>query len=184
MGTPEQEFRPPKTRIFRNAPNQPLPSFEGQKNCGFSRAWSIFLREDSVPVPSENKIWFIGCVGLVLLMLALLGRTYPGFEKPPTAAIRGTQSPWEPTRWSSNDFPKLDQPTVLNADEAMPLVSGDAIESPLQEPLVRPIDTYAPQTDCSAFQSDRERPRRPFMPLGFLRDDMPLIPPQMTIPRP
>lgn len=135
-------------------------------------------------MPSENKIWFIGCVGLVLLMLALLGRTYRGIEKPPTAAILGTQSHWETTRWSSNDFPKLDQPTVLKADEAMLLASGEAIESPLQEPLVRPIDTYAPQTDYSAFQSDLERPRRPFMPLGFLREDLPLIPPEMQAPRP
>lgn len=135
-------------------------------------------------MPNENKIWFIGCVGLVLLMLALLGRTYRGFEKPPTAAILDTQSPWEPTGWSSNDFPKLDQPTVLKADEAMPLVSGEAIESPLQEPLVRPIGTFAPQTDYSAFQSDLDRPRRPFMPLEFLREDLPLVPPEMQIPRP
>ena len=144
----------------------------------------MFVREDSVPVPNENKIWFIGGVALAVLILALLGRTYRGFERPSTTAILETPSQWEPTRWSSNDYPTLDQPTILKADEAMRLVSGEAIESPLQEPLVRPIDTHAPQMERFSLPSEMERPRRPLMPLGFLREDLPLVPPEMPIPQP
>jgi hypothetical protein len=144
----------------------------------------MIVREDSVPVPNENKIWFIGGVGLAVLILALLGRTYRGFEEPSTAAILETASQWEPMRWSSNDYPRLDQPTILKADEAMRLVSGEAIESPLQEPLVRPIDAHARQPERFSLPSETERPRRPFMPLGFLCDDLPLVPPETPIPQP
>ncbi len=135
-------------------------------------------------MPNENKIRFIGFVGLTLLMLALLGRTYRGFERPPAAAILGTEAHWEPSRWSNNNFPAVEQPTILKADKALPLVPGETIESPLPEPLVQLIDTHAYQADSTALHPEKDRQRRPFMPLGFWRDDLPLVPPEMPIPQP
>lgn len=133
---------------------------------------------------NEHKIWFISFVGLAVLVLTLLGRTYRGFERPPTAAVLGAPSAWESPQWFNNDHSQLEQPTILKADKALPLVVGESIESNLQQPSVRLIDTQAHQVEYTSMYSERDRARRPFMPLGFLRDDLPLVPPEIPVPQP
>ena len=126
---------------------------------------------------SESRIWFIAGLGLTALTLGLLARAYRGSEGPPTAAIFERSEGLETVRFDREGRQVLNQPTILTADAATLPLLGDPVESPFQESLVSPIAPF--------LQDDEPpKPHRVLMPLGFLRDDLPLIPPSNPVQQP
>ena len=126
---------------------------------------------------SEGRIWFIAGLGLVVLTLGVLARAYRDSEGPPTAAILEHSKALESVRFDHHERQVVNQPTILKADAATLPLLGDPVESPFQESLVSPIE---------AFLQDDEppKPHRVLMPLGFLREDLPLIPPSNPVQQP
>jgi hypothetical protein len=124
---------------------------------------------------SESKVWLIAGLGLVVLMLGVLSHFFQGAESPPAAAV--FESRRELVQLDRHGQPLLEQPTILKADSATQPLLGEVIESPRSDSLTRQIEPFVHDHDTA-------RPHRTLMPLGFLRDDLPLIPPSKPVPQP
>jgi hypothetical protein len=133
--------------------------------------------EDTGSMHSESRIWFIAGLGLAVLFCGVLARAYLGADSLPAAAVFGPSKELDVVHFSRHEEQLLNQPTILKADAATLPLLGEPIESPLQESLVCPIEPFMQDYEPA-------KPPRVLMPLGFLREDLPLIPPSNPVQQP
>jgi hypothetical protein len=126
---------------------------------------------------SESRIWVIAGLGLVVLFSGVVIRAYLGADSLPAAALFEPSKEVDLVHFGRHEEQVLNQPTILKADAATLPLLGEPIESPFQESLVCPIEPFVQDHEPA-------KPPRVLMPLGFLREDLPLIPPSNPVQQP
>jgi hypothetical protein len=126
---------------------------------------------------SESKVWLIAGLGIATLVAGMFMRAYSGPDSPPTAAIFDPMEAADSVRFHQRPQQVLAQPTILQADAATMPLMDKPLESPLRENLASPGEPAAQNAQLSPSH-------RILMPLSFIRDDLPLVPPANPIQQP